>query len=186
MADQTQNSGLVLEASLQSFFYDQLQKVNQKFSKPLPKEAIFYSSLVMDKFGDTQNYFENSDGRLRNKTLGLKLLECSEMSPAKKKRTLIDIGDTALLLCGYFSESLNKKLVDEKYYKELGQIAYSRLNHLIPDVYEVPSFFKLLSKSFHDITLMMNLVAKESLEKVEGMNSPMLLVINDVNKIKVS
>jgi hypothetical protein len=155
------SAGLVLESSLQAYFFDQLLEVNRRTSAPLPNETIFYSSLVMDKFGESQQFFElNDEGKVREKILGVKLLESTNLPKEKKKRVLQDIGDTALLLCGYFAESLNKKMVDTRYYQELGQIAYQRLDAFVPSFYEVPSFYRSLSRSFESISMLMGIVSK--------------------------
>ena len=37
---------LISEGNLQSLFYDQLQIINESISRPIPTEAIHYSSLV--------------------------------------------------------------------------------------------------------------------------------------------
>lgn len=153
----------VLESSLQSYFYDQLQSFNKRSTEPLPNETIYYSSLVMDKFGDSGNYFEVIEGKVRDKILGIKLLEASHMPREEKKRTLKDIGDTALLICGFFSESLNKKILDTKYYQDLGQRAYSHLDTEVPSAYDVPSFFNLLSVRFDQLATVMNLVSEKTL-----------------------
>lgn len=47
---------LILETSLQCYFFDQLSELNKKCSSPLANEDIFYSSLVMDKFGMAQRF----------------------------------------------------------------------------------------------------------------------------------
>ncbi|MCO4792909.1 MAG: hypothetical protein KC493_04305 [Bacteriovoracaceae bacterium] len=176
---------LILESSLQTYFFDQLSDLNKKSTNPLPGETIYYSSLVMDRFGESIQYFEHTeDGKVRDKTLGLKLLETASMTRTNQKRMYRDIGDTALFLCGYFSESLNKKIIDTKYYQEIGQIAYSRLNTIVPQVYQIPKFFDLLSNTFDKITLMMNVVSKQN--NMDGVNNEMILFVSDKNKIKAS
>ena len=47
--------------------------LNKKTMNPLSQEAIYYSSRVMDKYSLSNKYFEVQDGRVREKTLGLKL-----------------------------------------------------------------------------------------------------------------
>jgi hypothetical protein len=154
-------SGLVLESSLQVFFYDHLQEFNKKSLTPLPNETIFYSSLVMDSYGDSAKFFEQVDGRSREKILGIKLLEAGQLPREKQKAAIRDVAETSLLICGYFSDSLNKKLNKIKYYQDLGKIAYSRLNSITPEAYDVPSFYKVMARSFNGITLLMNLVSKK-------------------------
>lgn len=160
MSRENQKAGqLILEHSLQTFFFDQLQEVNGKSTNPVAGEVIYYSSLVMDKFGESKEYFDFTEGRPKDKILGMKLLATMQKSKTQQRRELQDIGDTALFLCGYFSESLNSKIIDTRYYQELGQIAYEKLDHLIPHAYEVPSFFKLMAKGFGTLTTMMSIVA---------------------------
>ncbi len=152
---------IVLETSLQTFFYDQLMGLNKITATPIPNEAIYYSSIVMDKLSHSTEYFEVNDGKVRDKTLGKKLLECGHMSKASQRREFRDIGDTALLLCGFFSESFNRKIVDLNYYHEVGKVAYSRLNGIVPDAFEVDSFYDILSNTFKELTCMMTIVSQQ-------------------------
>lgn len=153
---------LILENSLQAFFLDKLLELNRKTSHPLPTEAIYYSSQVMDRFGESEKYFELIEGKVREKTLGLKLMETSLLSIRRQKRELKDIGDTALLLCGFFSDSLNSKMVDAKYYQDVGQMAYHRLNTIVPSVYEIPRFYKKIAASFEFLSSLMRIIQQES------------------------
>ena len=57
-------------------------------------------NIGIPKYFKYSNYFENVEGKVREKVLGVKLLECQELPNESKKRTLQDIGDTALFLCG--------------------------------------------------------------------------------------
>ncbi len=59
----------------------------------------------------------------------LALLLASAKEPANRVRALKQVGDTALYVSGFFSESLNSKLVDIDYYRELGEAAYRELAH---------------------------------------------------------
>lgn len=158
----SQSSKIVLESSLQVFFYDHLQEFNKKFMSPLSNETIFYSSIVMDSFGDTSKLFEQVDGKTKDKILGIKLLEATQLPRAKQKIIFKDIAETSLLICGYFSDSLNKKIVDIKYYEDLGRIAYQRLNSISPEAYDVPLFYKGMAKSFSEVTLLMSLISKKN------------------------
>ncbi len=152
---------LVLESSLQVFFYDELQSFNRKSTNPLSNDVIYYSSLVMDHFGDANKYFEKVDGRVREKILGIKLMESSHLSKDKQKMVVKDIAETALFLCGYFSDSLNKKILDTKYYQDVGKMAYDRLNIFSPHFCNTQDFFKLVSKDFQKVTVLMNLVSSK-------------------------
>lgn len=158
------NPGLNLDQSLRAFFFERLEQINRSYLNPLSTEAIHYSSEVMNQLCDAQRYFDYTQGKVREKTLGLKLLEAAHLGNEAKKRTLKDIGDTSLLLCGYFSESLKKKLVDVRYYHHVGMSAYEALDNLVPQVYEVPSFYRKLSNSFSTVTHIMSEISKEQVD----------------------
>jgi hypothetical protein len=115
----------------------------------------------MDNFGDSSKFFEQVDGKAREKILGLKLLEAGQLPKEKQRIAVRDVAETSLLICGYFADSLNKKIIDVKYYQDLGKIAYSRLNSMTPVAYDVPSFYKKMAHSFAGITLLMSLVSKK-------------------------
>lgn len=154
-------SNLVLENSLQSFFFEKLKNINEKSATPLPKESLFYSSLVMDKFGESQNFFDTSDSGVKEKILGMQYLESMSLPLEKKKRVLKEIGDTSLFLCGFFSESVNRKIVDIRYYQDIGKSAYQSLNSLVPEFYDIEGFYRSFSHSFFDVVSLMALVSKQ-------------------------
>lgn len=182
-----EKSEIVLETSLQAFFYDQLTEVNKKYSAPLPRETIYYSSLVMDHFGESGKYFElNEEGKVREKTLGVKLLESTNLTKTTQKSTLKDVGDTALFLCGYFSDSLNRKIVDLGYYQEIGQIAYRRLDSMVPSAYEVPSFFEKLSYKFSSLAELMNIVSRKNQASSDERDESYILYVANDSRIKAS
>ena len=76
----------------------------------------------------------------------------------------MDIGETSLLLCSMFKESLNRKLNDPKYYSELGIMAYSRLNNIVPRAYELNSFYGIMASYFKVITTMIRAIAKSNFD----------------------
>lgn len=153
------SESLSLESSLQVYFFDKLQAFNKKDLKPLPSEVIYYSSTVMDHFGDANKYFEKIDGKIREKVLGIKLMESSLFPKDKQKVILRDIAETSLLLCGYFSDSLNGKIVNTAYYHEIGVIAYKRLNSFQSKAYDINGFFDHVANNFRQLTNLMSLVA---------------------------
>jgi hypothetical protein len=176
------NSSIVLETSLQTFFYQKLQEINHKCTKPIPDEAVFYSSLVMDQFGESKKYFEIQEGKVREKVLGMKLLESSHLPKSHQKVVLRDVGDTALLICGYFSESVNNKIVDLRYYQDLGKTAYNRLNGMSPLVYDKKDLFALISKYFYELTELIGFYSKSN----DHFDPDQAFIIVNSNELKVS
>ena len=168
MAKTSKRSELVLQSSLQTFFFDHLNGVNQKSSHPLPKEMVYYSSIVMERFGESKNYFQQSaEGKLSEKILGEKFLKSTSLPKNRQINELKDIGDTSLFLCGYFSDSLNRKIVDTGYYRQIGSASYKKLNIFLPSLFELENFYESVAKLFDTLAAMMSIVAQSFLSKTD-------------------
>jgi hypothetical protein len=157
---------LVLNESLKSFFLDTLMHLNKKSLTPVPIEAIVYSSEVLNEYVSPLKFFEVSDeGKIKQKILGMKLLEAQNVNREEQKRVYKDVGDSALILCGMFNQSVNRKILDISYYQKIGKVAYGNLNSLERKVYDYPEFFELLSESFLILTTLISQVSKSTQNK---------------------
>lgn len=67
----------------------------------------------------------------------------------------------SLMVCGYFSESVNKKLVDTHYYAQLGKMAYSHLNNVTPKFLDIPHFYGMVATCFESLTTLLTLLASK-------------------------
>ena len=170
---------VVLGTTLQGYFFEELKKINDKSSHPLPQQTILYSSLVMGNMGESKKYFDTTEGKVREKILGVKLMESCQMSVKQRKRVLRDVGDTSLLLCGYFFKSIINKIVDISYYQELGKMAYRRLDVIIPEMYGTVSFYKILADLFDDITAIISIIANKLSQPPQ--EDDFTFLINDLN-----
>ena len=159
---------IITASNLQGFFFEGLNELNKKSLCPVPESIIFYSSEVLDKFALSQDFFEISDGKVREKILGMKLLEAMQMSREDQKRTYKEVAEMSLLVCGYFSESVNKKLVDTHYYAQLGKMAYGHLNSMSPSFLDIPSFYNMVSTCFEATTTLMANFASKNRSGVEN------------------
>ncbi|MCB9060734.1 MAG: hypothetical protein H6622_04355 [Halobacteriovoraceae bacterium] len=158
MINSKKDNKIILETNLQPFFYDRLQEINLTLNGPIPNESIYYTSRVLERMGHSHKFFEIVEGKVKNKVLGIKLLEATQLSKSKQKQTYQEVGDTALLICGLFSESLRKKLIDTSYYLDLGRTAYLKLHHHVPSLYDVDNFFKQYSYSMEGIVSLISYV----------------------------
>ena len=157
-----QDSGakkIILSTNLKGFFFDGLSELNKKSLCPIPESVIYYSSDVLDKFALSEDFFETSEGKVREKILGMKLLEAAQLNREEQKKVYKEVGDMSLLVCGYFAESVNKKIVDTQYYSQLGRMAYSHLNSVTPRFLDIPHFYGMVSTCFGNLTTLMTLLA---------------------------
>jgi hypothetical protein len=80
-------------------------------------------------FSCSEDLFVYSEDGVSLKPLALMYTDAlSEITPGERIRLLQKLGDTALFICGVFSDSLNNKLVDVDYYIAMGGNAYSCLS----------------------------------------------------------
>ena len=77
--------------------------------------------------------------------LALRLAQALESGGARQRVTLKEIGDVALFVSGFFSDSLNRKLVDVDYYVSIGGRAYNALSRVETDTFS-PVFAELGEK----------------------------------------
>jgi hypothetical protein len=157
--DNSRPKDIITVPSLQTYFFDVLTDLNKKALCPIPQEIIYYSSDVLNKFALSQEYYDSRDGKIREKILGTKLLEATQVGREEQKKIYKDVGDTALFLCGYFAESTQKKLVDANYYSQLGRSAYQNLNGVVPKFFDIPCFYSMLSTSFGPMVDLISKVA---------------------------
>jgi hypothetical protein len=88
--------------------------------------------------------FVHSDNGLsaRDEPLALKLARAMEAADATRRDALRSVGDVSLFVAGFFSDSLNRKLVDVDYYVKLGGRAYESLSHFERETF-APVFAEL-------------------------------------------
>jgi hypothetical protein len=68
-----------------------------------------------------------------DKPLALRLAEALECGGMQQRTTLRQIGDVSLFTSGFFSDSLQRKLVDVDYYVAIGGFAYNALSRIETD-----------------------------------------------------
>jgi hypothetical protein len=177
---------LILDESLKGYFYKSLSEINKKSLCPVPEETIFYSSEVLSRYSLSSEFFDTSDGQVREKILGKRLLEASQLSTEMKKREYKDIADSALILTGYFAKSIDTKILDTSYYIQIGKTAYDNMNSLSPRCYDIPSFYKMMATCFENLTKIMNIFGDGHKFDATDEMSKLILAIQDDDSKKVS
>jgi hypothetical protein len=77
--------------------------------------------------------------------LSVRLVQALESGGMRQRASLKQIGDLSLFIAGFFSESLNRKIVDVDYYATIGGRAYHALSRVETDTFS-PVFAELGSK----------------------------------------
>jgi hypothetical protein len=108
---------LKVNASVAEFFQDRVSEAirNQRVDTTTPTECYLVSLLA--------DFLKSPPD---DEPLALKLAQ-AVASPDERVRQLKDVGDTSLYVSGFFSDSLQRKLVDVDYYIQMGGAAYTEL-----------------------------------------------------------
>jgi hypothetical protein len=62
-----------------------------------------------------------------DEALGIRFIRALQSGGAAQRKDLRHVGDTSLFISGFFSDSLNRRLIDIDYYIQLGERAYGSL-----------------------------------------------------------
>jgi len=101
--------------------------------------TAFYVVQLLARF--LQRPAEDEEAR----PLAVQLALALERGGFEQRASLKQIGDLALFVSGFFSDSLNRKLVDVDYYASIGGYAYQTLSRFETDTFS-PVFAELADK----------------------------------------
>ncbi len=122
------NKPAIIAGDLDSFFGSLLRDAAQLqnlFASPL---AIEYVSKLFVRFADVEAAFFQEGVTVP--VLADLMQEAREAETYRKYSILQKLGDTSLMVSGYFPEALQKRNVDVRYYVQMGEFAYSQLDDL--------------------------------------------------------
>jgi hypothetical protein len=73
---------------------------------------------------------KNEEGKLTSKMLSEQLFETQTFENSKKILRLKRIAETTLYVSGFFASSLNRKLINQSYYTQVGSMVYANLSSI--------------------------------------------------------
>lgn len=119
-------SSLVPETDLREYFRKEVQRAIETLRVDCNDFTEFYLVNLLAEFGATEELYEDSD-----RPLALLYGKAMEAAPAERFRLLKKLGDFALYMSGYFSDSLSGKAVDVDYYIAMGSNAYGSASKIL-------------------------------------------------------
>lgn len=118
-------------ADARSYFSDELKVALTKQKISATKNSFEYVvDLLMRNMASDHFFSKDDDGRCKETTLFELFQESQKGHTEVKAESLQRLGDVALMVTGFFPDSLNRKLVDVDYYFGMGGSAYRQLSHL--------------------------------------------------------
>ncbi len=121
------SSNLVLSAD--TYFSDIVKEALEKRSLSTFPLVSSYLVNLLKFYLNTDNLFRFSKekGKRERSTLAELYLKAEQSDRSLKVELFKELADTSLYISGFFTDSLNRKLVDVSYYKNMGELAYDRL-----------------------------------------------------------
>jgi hypothetical protein len=115
-----------MKSNLFDFFSSEVESVSASQRTGLSKEAHIYLANMLVELGDPERLFRGEE----TSTLADMHLIAGTAPPTEALRRYKELGDYALCVGGYFSESLERKTVGVEYYADMGGAAYYRVANL--------------------------------------------------------
>lgn len=153
-------SVLVVE-NLTDYFLRQLRRAvqNQKTEVPFLMET--YLARLLSSFVHVEKLFPESKDGDKEHSLALMYFEAMDASAEKQRVMLQKMADLSLYMSGYFSSSLNNRVVNPESYTSMGSSAYYRLA-CIAEKIMLKEIFMDLSRKFDTYTGLLGEVADKS------------------------
>lgn len=130
--------------NLYDYFSTQVQEVNDRRKLDLSVELVRYLSALLVELAKTEKAFP-SDGP---QTLTEWHFLAGSSNPKRALQLYKQLGDHALYIAGFFSESLDQKPVGIDYYSDMGGSAYHRAASLS----SLSGHYFALSQIFHELS----------------------------------
>jgi hypothetical protein len=118
---------MVEKASAVEFFKEQVDTALAKRKVMAGELTAFYIVHMLASF------LKCNPEKESNEPLGFRQVRAMDYAGSQRRHTLRSIGDESLFLTGFFSDSLNRKLVDVDYYVAIGSRAYDALSQFETD-----------------------------------------------------
>lgn len=128
-----------------------------------------YLSNLLNYYVDIRNLYESPIDEAGNRkalTLAELLLTAQSSEPSAKVELLKKLGDRALYISGFFSDSLNRKLVDIDYYRDMGVTAYSSLASTVKED-TLSRVFEEISVKFIDFVDAFTIISQKTFVKTD-------------------
>ncbi len=120
---------LVKQESLQYYFHSCLNDSLRKHKVDAKDHTVIYLTNLLINFTRSENFISANEGRSPNKPLALHYSDAlNSLTDHERNLALRRLGDIALFICGLFSNSLKRKVIDVDYYAAMGGTAYSQLS----------------------------------------------------------
>jgi hypothetical protein len=163
MGDSLQVSSIIV-LNPQDYFFELVEESCVKLNSDLKEPSRRYLSRLLEFYLDARNLHDpqvNELGERQPTMLSEMLLQSQHLGPAARFELLKKLGDRTLYVSGFFSESLNRKIIDIDFYKDIGETAYYSLSNSVREE-ELSFVFRNLSAKFTQHSDVLNYISEKT------------------------
>ena len=125
---QARTGRIVLHRTIQEFFREVVTAALENQRVKTHALAVAYLADVLSDFAKAEKLHDKNDTGLTDQPLAAQMCRALQATPDSRVNLLKGLGDACLYVSGFFSDSLNRKLVDVDYYTEMGGGAYASIS----------------------------------------------------------
>ena len=162
MYGRSANDRVVRVENLEDYFRTSIDGVISRQGVDVDPHAAHYVVNLLTLFSRSEEFFEDDGDSVGLRPLALMLADAADArTSTQRNHSLQRIGDVALFVAGFFSDSLARKAVDIDYYIYMGGNAYGSLSEEVrgtfrgnafADIYrELAVKFQILVDVLHEV-----------------------------------
>ncbi|HVJ65236.1 MAG TPA: hypothetical protein VM901_08275 [Bdellovibrionota bacterium] len=162
------SKGIEILGSLEDFFRGELFEVSRKQNLEIDAPVSAYVAQLLVKFSQSSSFVEQylpSGEKSKDPVLALLWLEGLQKRPSEQLTQMQYLGDVALFTRGFFSDRLEKALLDRDYYTAMGEQAYHQaasLQTVLRSDLALKELFQRLSHSFPNVVSVLEEISLRS------------------------
>lgn len=153
----------------EEYFKEVVQEASYQKGISTHPQVETYLVHLLKHYVDSRNFHRpiQEDGVEKPpETFAEMYLQAMSAESPKNKELMRIVGDRSLYLTGFFSDSLQKKIVDLEYYFDIGSAAYLNLGHWTKE--DTLAFVYLtISKQFMEFVSVFNYISEKSLVQAD-------------------
>jgi len=141
MGDRSNQDRVVPVHNLRDYFRTSIDDVIEKQGVELDPHAAHYVVNLMTLFARSEEFYEDDGETYGLRPLALLMADAADAPSIEVRSQFLQrIGDVALFISGFFSDSLASKAVDVDYYIYMGENAYGSLSEEIRGTFRGNAF----------------------------------------------
>lgn len=157
---------LIVSRDLGEFFRTEVSQARNTLGISLPLDTEFYIVNLLCDFSRRE-----TAPTLGEEPLALLYKQALEAGPGEQAQLFKKMGDVALYISGFFTDFIERSLVDVDYYISMGGNAYGTLSGLVGSTRQGSTFAELylqLAQRFTEIVDLLNQISEKSRDKKEN------------------